>query len=159
MRFRIISLFLLISICTSCDFFNLKKKSQLQQLDTIIDFNSVDVSPSFAVCDSIFEKAAKDKCFRITIHKHISESLSKHKLEVRKAINETIQLVVVIDNKGNTIANQIAVSDSLKITIPVIDSLIRVSVQNLPKLFPATKRGIPVATQYQIPIQIVVNKK
>tara|TARA_R110002073_G_scaffold113603_1_gene250619 strand:- start:7868 stop:8341 length:474 start_codon:yes stop_codon:yes gene_type:complete len=156
MRFRVISLFLIILVGASCEFFNLKKKSQLQEVDTIIDFSSVDVSPTFIVCKSFIDKEKKTDCFRNTIHKHISESLAKHQLEVKNSVNEMIKVVVLISNKGVVSVQKIMASEILRNEIPTIDSLITVSLQDLPKLFPATKRGIPVATQYQIPIQINV---
>ncbi len=157
MRFRVISLFLLILFSTSCEYFNFNKKSNLQEVDTIIDFSSVDVFPTFEACKSFIDKVKKTDCFRTTIHKHISESLAKHQLEVKKPIDETIQVSVLINNKGVVSVQQISSSEMLKKEIPTIDSLITISLQDLPKLFPATKRGIPVTTQYQIPIQIHVN--
>ena len=159
MRFRVISLFLLILVGTSCEYFNLNKKSHLQEVDTIIDFSSVDVYPTFEACKSYIDKTKKTNCFRNTIHKHISESLAKHKLEVKKPVNETIQVAVLITNKGKVSVQKITSSAILKKEIPTIDSLITLSLEDLPKLFPATKRGIPVTTQYLIPIQINVNKK
>jgi hypothetical protein len=157
MRFRVISLFLIILVGTSCEFFNLKKKSQLQEVDTIIDFSSVDVFPTFEACKSFIDKAKKTDCFRNTIHKHISESLAKHKIQVKNPVKETINVVVLINNKGKVAIQKITTSDVLKKQIPAIDSLITASLQSLPMLFPATKRGIPVTTQYQIPIEINVN--
>ena len=67
-----------------------------------------------------------------------------------------IKVVVRIDRNGNATVVEIISSDVIKASIQSLDSLVKVSVGNLPKLFPATKRGIPVATQYQIPIQIRV---
>ena len=157
MRFRVLSLFLIILIGTSCEFFNLKDKSQLQEIDTIIDFSSVDVFPTFDVCKSYIDKEKKTACFRETIHQHISKSLAKNKIEVKKPVNEVLNVEVLISNKGIVSVQKIITSDVLKTEIPAIDSLITASLQNLPKLFPATKRGIPVATQYKIPIQINVN--
>lgn len=157
MRFRALSLFLIILIGTSCEFFNIKKKSQLQEIDTIIDFSSVDVFPTFDTCKSFIDKEKKTNCFRKTIHQHISKNLAKVKIEVKNPVNEIVNVVVLINNKGNVSIQKITTSDVLKKEIPTIDSLIIASLQNLPKLFPATKRGIPVATQYQIPIQINVN--
>ncbi len=157
MRFRVLSLFLIILIGTSCEFFNLKDKSQLQEIDTIIDFSSVDVFPTFDVCKSYIDKEKKTACFRETIHQHISKSLAKNKIEVKKPVNEVLNVEVLISNKGIVSVQKIIASDVLKTEIPTIDSLITASLQNLPKLFPATKRGIPVATQYKIPIQINVN--
>ncbi len=157
MRFRIVSLLFLIIVSTSCEYFNFNKKSQLQEVDTIIDFSSVDVFPTFEACKNFIDKAKITDCFRTTIHKHISESLAKHQLEVRNPIDETIQVSVLINNKGVVSIQKISSSEMLKKEIPTIDSLITISLQDLPKLFPATKRGIPVTTQYQIPIQIHVN--
>lgn len=157
MRFRVLSLFLIILIGTSCEFFSLKNKSQLQEIDTIIDFSSVDVFPTFDACKSFIDKEKKTDCFIETIHQHISKNLAKTKIEVKNPVNETVNVVVLINNKGNVSIQKITTSTVLKTEIPEIDSLITASLQNLPKLFPATKRGIPVTTQYQIPIQINAN--
>ena len=78
-------------------------------------------------------------------------------MEVKNPIDETIQVSVLINNKGDVSIQKISSSEMLKKEFPAIDSLITISLQDLPKLFPATKRGIPVTTQYQIPIQIQVN--
>lgn len=157
MRFRVLSLFIIILIGTSCEFFSLTKKTQLQEIDTIIDFSSVDVFPTFDACKNFIDKEKKTNCFKKTIHQHISKNLEKHKIEVKNPVNETVKVEVLINNKGTVSIQRIIASDVLKKEIPAIDSLITASLQNLPKLFPAIKRGIPVTTQYQIPIQIKVN--
>ena len=156
MRIRVISLLLLIIVCGSCEFFSLKKKSHLQVVDTIIDFSTVDIAPSFDDCKNFVDKEKKSNCFRNTIYNHISSSLAKHTFEVRKPIEEVINVVVTIDRKGSATVNQIASSALIKKTLPSLDSLVKLSVVSLPKMFPAIKRGIPVTTQYQIPIQIRV---
>ena len=38
--------------------------------------------------------------------------------------------------------------------IPTLDSILNLSIKNLPKIFPANKRGIPVTTKYRLPIRI-----
>jgi len=143
---------------TSCEFFNLKKKEALQEVDTIIDFSSVDISPSFKACDSLIEKRKRTNCFRSSIHTYISESLSKHKLEVKKSINEKVIVEILISNTGKVVVSKIHSSDFVKTMLPSLDSLLNISIEELPELRPArTKRGIPLTAQYQIPIQIRVN--
>src|SRR5690606_26336094 len=132
------------------------KKINLQELDTVIDFSSVDVSPSFKVCDSIIDKKAKTDCFRNTIHQEIFNNLSKQKISAKNPISEIIQVQLEIDNKGNVSLKMIEASLLLQEAIPNLDSLITQSLLQLPTLFPAIKRGIPVTTQYQLPIQIDV---
>ena len=156
MQFRVLSFFLIILLSTSCEFFSLKKKSSLQEVDTIIDFSTVDVAPSFDDCKSFVDKEKKSNCFRNTIYKHISTSLAKHNFEVRNPIEEVINVSVTIDRRGNATVHQIVSSALIKMTLPNLDSLVKQSIASLPKMFPAIKRGIPVTTQYQIPIQISV---
>ena len=130
MRFRVLSLFLIILIGTSCEFFSLKNKSQLQEIDTIIDFSSVDVFPTFDACKSFIDKEKKTDCFIETIHQHISKNLAKTKIEVKNPVNETVNVVVFINNKGNVSIKKITTSTVLKTEIPEIDSLITASLQN-----------------------------
>ncbi len=127
-------------------------------MDTIIDFSSVDISPSFKACDSLIEKIERTNCFRSSIHTYISESLSKHKLEVKKSINEKVMVEILISNTGKVVISKIHSSDFVKKMLPSLDSLLNISIEELPELRPArTKRGIPLTAQYQIPIQIRVN--
>jgi NAD-specific glutamate dehydrogenase len=148
---------LIILIGTSCEFFNLKKKSQVQEVGSIIDFSTVDSSPTFKACIHFIDKEEKSNCFRKKMYTHISKSLAKYKFEIRKPFEEIIQVVVLIDPKGNITVKKILSSDLLQASISSLDSIITASILSLPKLFPATKRGIKVTTQYQIPIQIRVH--
>ena len=156
MKLRVIFLLLLAGFTASCQFFNLDKNSMQQEVDTVVDFSVVDVSPSFAVCDSVIDKAAKTACFRHTIHLQISKSLSATPMVVENPINETIFVHVLIDKAGKITLKNIESTTELKEALVHLDSLVRLSLQSLPIVFPAIKRGIPVSTQYQLPIKIQV---
>ena len=154
---RTFLLILLLSLTVSCQFFETDKKLTDQEIEEIVDFSVVDVSPSFAVCDSVIDKAKKTTCFRQTIYQHISKSLAKNIIEVNTPINETVSVQLFIDKQGEVTLKKIVSSAQLKTAIPHLDSLIQQSLQSLPNLFPAIKRGIPVSTQYELPIKINVN--
>lgn len=156
MKLRVIFLFCIVLVSTSCEFFNLKKKTHLQEVDTIINFSSVDSSPTFLKCKDLIDKEKKRACFSKTIYDELSKNFADYKIEVRKPVNEEIKVVVIIDNEGKATVKKIIASMLIKESIHNLDSLVKASVAKLPKLFPATKRGIPVTTQYQIPIQISV---
>ena len=156
MQLRAFFLLLLISVTTSCQFFETDKKLTQQEIGEIVDFSVVDVSPSFAVCDSVIDKAKKTACFRQTMHQHISKSLAKNIFEVKTPIDETVLVQLFIDKQGEVRLKKIASSANLKKAIPQLDSLIQESLQSLPNLFPAIKRGIPVSTQYELPIKMNV---
>lgn len=150
---RVVFSLLLIICCTSCSYFSSDKNSTQQSLDTIINFNKVDVFPSFVECKDKIDEA-KTSCFRETIHKKIAANLAQHHLEIKKPIDEVINVELEISTEGKFILKKINSSENIREQLPKLDSLLQASVNSLPKIFPAIKRGIPVASQYSLPIRI-----
>lgn len=128
-------------------------KKEIQPLDTIINFTKVDVSPSFTICNQLLDDA-KTNCFREQMHKKITENLLNFSFTTEKPINETITVVLLINNKGVVSLQEFQSSSFVKAEIPNLRHCIETSIADLPKLSPAIKRGIPVATQYTLPIRL-----
>lgn len=150
----------LILVCilfSSCEFFNFKKKGNQQLIDTIVDFSKIDSSPFFLECK---DKIDEDRltCFRTTIHHKLSKNLAAHKIIIKDSIDEVLEVFLSIDSKGSIKLKDVYLSDNIKHQIPNIDSLLKVSVEKLPKIYPALKRSIPVTTQYRLPIRIQYKK-
>ena len=154
MFLRVFSFLILLMFCTSCDKFPFSKKNQLSDLDTVINFNEVDFSPSFKICDSIIEKAAKSDCFRSTIHQKIGAELQNHIFTIQDSIDEIVNVSLIIDSKGKIQFEKMDASEIIKIQLPELDSVISASIQTIPAIYPAIKRGIPVTTKYTLPIRI-----
>ena len=154
MFLRVFSFLILIVFLTSCDKFSFSKKEYQQVLDTIVNFNAVDFSPSFKVCDSIIDKTKKSDCFRNTIHQKIGGELQKQSLIAKDSIDETIFINLLINVKGEIVLEEVISSENIKEQIPKLDSILKVCIYNLPTIYPAIKRGIPVASTYQLPIEI-----
>lgn len=141
---------------SSCEFLEKKVGLNLKELelDTVVDIHSVDLYPEFSVCDSIMDRHERTRCFKNNLYKHFSSILLEHTFTSTKSIHETVVVKLRIDNKG---VSHLVGIDSVKIVkeeIPILDSLIFASVQNLPELIPAKKKGIYVSTEYVIPIRI-----
>lgn len=154
MLLRVFSLLLFLILCTSCENIPFSKKQQNPILDTIINFNEVDFSPSFKVCDSLIDKDKKSLCFRKTIHEKIAGVLQKYPFSSKDSINEIVTMGLIINSEGSIILDQIIASSNIHKQLPALDSLLKVCVKSLPKIHPAVKRGIPVTTHYQLPIRI-----
>lgn len=154
MFLRVFFVVFLLIFCTSCDYFPLSKKQQLPSLDTIINFNEVDFSPSFPACDSLIEKEAKSLCFRTNMHQKIASFLQKQVFTIKDSIDELVEVHLRIDTKGITHLEKINAAEIIHEQLPSLDSLIGISVKNLPIIYPAIKRGIPVTTKYILPIRI-----
>lgn len=147
--------FLLVLLCvTSCDRLSLSKNNTSQYLDTVVDFTSVDTYPSFKECDSLIDATKKQTCFRKTIHRKIGMELQQHTFTIVDSLNETVLVDLVIAKDGVINFKGIQASKLLKQQLPEFDSLVKSSVDQLDKVYPAIKRGIPVTTKYQLPIKI-----
>jgi hypothetical protein len=154
MLMRVFSLLLFLIICTSCENLPFSKKQQKPILDTIINFNEVDFSPSFKICDSIIEKEAKSYCFRTSIHQKIGAELQKQVFTIHDSIDEIVNVSLIIDSKGKIQFEKMDASEIIKNQLPKLDSVIQESIQKIPAIYPAIKRGIPVTTKYTLPIRI-----
>lgn len=156
---RICSLLFFVLLLNSCQFiekqFGVDNKSQM--LDTLIDYNKVDVLPSFAACDSIFETSKKNRCFNKLLYKHFSERLLSQTFSLSDSIHERVRVRIQIGSDGYSSLLEIASTELVKKQLPTLDSLIKQSVLSLPKMTPAIKKGIYVATEYEIPIVVKLN--
>ena len=149
--------FIIILFCsfltTSCSFFENKSKSKpIQKVDTIVDFNSVDAFPLFPDCSDIPSREKQQICFQLEMSKYIYASLKEFSLNTSEAINDTVLVKLRIDHLGNTSLSKIIISKNTRQLIPEFDSIVKLSIENLPQLQPAIKRSMPVTTEFTLPI-------
>ena len=158
MFLRIFTFIILLFFITSCDKLSFLKSEKIQALDTIVNFSSVDTSPSFKECDSIIDKHQKSNCFRTTIHQKIGAELQKHQFVIKDSIAEIVYVVLRINSEGTIFLEAIESPEAIRNQLPKLDSILKVSITKIPKMYPAIKRGIPVATKYRLPIKIQLKK-
>ncbi len=139
---------------TSCNYFSFQKNKNHEKLRMDIDYNSVDAAPSFKICKSLIDKLKKTTCFRETIRKELSSSLANYSIKVKNPVEETVVVAIVIQSNKEVRLSAIEMSDDLIREIPTLKEMIKKSILELPEIYPAIKRGIPVTTLYKIPIII-----
>jgi hypothetical protein len=152
--------FVIVLMLVSCEYFNVKKTSSdailKEELHTF-NWDDVDEYPSFSLCDSSVTKSEKKVCFQNTIVNHITNYLQKEVIVVSQDINDTILLKFQVNKLGDLVLIQAKV-DSITIQeIPEINKLLKQSLDSLPKIFPAIKRGQQVTAEFNLPIIISVN--
>lgn len=150
---KLILLFILVSF-SSCDYFSFKKNSNQEKIDTIVNVKEVDTFPSFSICDSIIDKLKKADCFRKTVHLEIAKSLAQKKVKVKRAVDETITVVITVHANNNITLKSVTASDKMHKEIPELKKMLEESIADLPKVRSANKRGIPVTSEYKLPIRI-----
>jgi len=144
----------------SCEYFNKEKvysEDLLEEELQTFTWNEVDEYPTFASCDSASGKENKKQCFENTLRDILNTNLSQYHIVVSEAIEDTVQLKITIDKEGKFSINSIESNDLTKQEIPQLDSLLRRSLDALPKIFPAIKRSQQVTTQFSFPVIIKID--
>ncbi len=155
---RILSFLLLLSVL-SCEYFGKEKvysEDLLEEELKTFSWNDVDEYPSFASCDSTSGKAEKKQCFEQTLLDILNKNLSEQQIVVSGPIDDTVNLKITINSKGDFAITDIQSKPLTKQEIPQLDSLLRVSLQSLPKIYPAIKRSQQVTTQFNLPVIIKI---
>lgn len=152
---RVFHFLFLLLFLTSCDYFSSDTsttKSNLQVLDTFIDFTKVDTYPIFSDCENYSENDNQKECFELTLTQKLSTSFQKNELKVKKAVNDTTLIDILIDDRGKASVVHIHSPISIAKQLPKLDSIIRQSIAELPSIKPAVKRGIFVKSQYRLAV-------
>ena len=143
----------------SCDYFDKKKVYSEDLLENELEmftWNDVDEYPTFTLCDSTTGKENKKQCFENTLRDILNTNLAQHHIVVTEAIEDTVQLKITIDKEGNFSINSIKSSLLTQQEIPQLDSLLRKSLEDLPKIYPAIKRSQQVTTEFNLPVIIKI---
>ena len=144
----------------SCSFFDVKKTSSeaiLKEELKTFNWNEVDVFPSFSACDQESDEYLKKVCFQETLTRNIQQSLSVLEIEVTEDINDTIELKFLISETGEISISQFEMDPLTRSEIPLLEDHIQASLESLPTLHPAIKRGQQVRTEFTMPILIQMN--
>lgn len=152
-------IFMVLMSFFSCDYFDKKKvhtEDLLEEELKTFNWKDVDQYPSFATCDTTSAKENRKLCFENTLRSILNASLASHLIVASEAIQDTVYLKITIDNKGRFSIDDIKKSQRTLEVIPELDSLLRTSLDSLPKIYPAIKRSQEVATQFTLPVLVKI---
>lgn len=154
---KYILILLLLPITSSCGYFETEKISTetfyQEELKTI-DWKEIDQYPAFPCCQNIAEKTLQKTCFENTLSAHLRQSFGKHNASAIRDLNDTVKLAFSINNKGKLMVTNIQIAPPIEEEFPLLHSWLMEGIDTLHPVAPAYKRGIPVATQFTLPIII-----
>lgn len=156
---RIVCFFLIV-LFTSCDYFEKQKVNSEDLLEEELqtfNWNDVDTYPTFNSCDSITAKEESKICFQNTLLSHLNTYLGEQNIVVSEDVNDTIRLNLIIDNKGHLEIDNMVIKPETQFQIPEIDSLLRQSLKDIPRIYPAIKRGQQVTTAFELPVIVKID--
>ncbi len=151
---------LLVALTSSCKFFETERISSddfYEEEMREIDWKDVDMYPMFEGCKIFTEKEDQKNCFERSLSNHLYASIRSRDMRVAYDINDTVPLEFSISNDGQVKVKNVRVDSSMRTALPLLELWIRESIDSLPEIIPAHKRGIPVNTEFTLPIVIRSN--
>ena len=152
-------LFLITLVFSSCQYFEKQIPSEqelLQKELKTINWKEVDEFPSVVDCDYIEDKIARQQCFFQYMTQLIQHKLSLDTLSVLYPELDTIEVKVTVFPNSRIIFEPLFPKDSVPYDTIKIDSILKARLVGFPKINPAIKRGIPVKTQFILPVILKV---
>ena len=147
----------LLILLQSCQYFEKKVPNEQELLDKQmkeINWNEVDEYPSVADCEKLKDVAQRKKCFFEFLTAAIQQKLAVDTLSSMFPQLDTIEVkVTVFPNSTMQFEPQFP-KDSVAYDTIKIDSILHARLVDFPKVNPAIKRGIPVRTQFVLPVII-----
>jgi len=152
-------LFLVFIFLNSCQYFDKQipsEKELLQRELKAINWKEVDEYPSVANCEKIDDKKQRQQCFFEVLTQLIQEKLSVDTLSIQYPELDTIEVKVTVFPNATLQFEPQFPKDSVAYDKIKIDSILKVRLVDFPKINPAIKRGIPVKTQFILPVILKV---
>lgn len=119
-----------------------------------INWQEVDEYPSVSDCDKLTDVVQRKQCFFDFMQATIEQKLAIDTLSTLFPQLDTIEVkVTILPNADLTFEPQFP-KDSVAYDTIKIDSILRARLVDFPKVNPAIKRGIPVKTQFVLPVII-----
>ncbi|WP_333599220.1 hypothetical protein [Flavobacterium sp.] len=148
---------LLVFLFQSCQYFEKKVPSEKELLEKRmkeINWQEVDEYPSVSDCETLTDEAQRKQCFFEFLTTTIQQKLAVDTLATMFPKLDTIEVkVTVLPNASLTFEPQFP-KDSVAYDTIKIDSILHARLVDFPKVNPAIKRGIPVKTQFVLPVII-----
>ncbi len=157
MFFRLVILISIIVVTYSCDFISPTKTTlrNAALLDTVIDYNDVDVYPLFLDCNNCDSSEKQNLCFEMELIRRLQSYTKKSHLAASLKVSDTIMVDILVDTEGKISIVEIHKNAETQDRIPELDSLLFKSIASLPTTVqPSLKRGIPVNSMFKLPIVI-----
>ena len=156
---RITLIFICFFLLNSCEFdFQIDRKISVEEFMNeelkSFNWNEVDMYPVFENCLELNNISQKNKCFVETITNNFTANLKKNNLVLNRTLVDTVNMVLMVDKSGLISIKTINISEKNLKYKEVINSSFNNTISNLPKLYPAIKRGQQVDVIFTLPIII-----
>lgn len=142
-------------IFSSCQYFEKQvpdEEELLQKRLQEINWNEVSSYPSIAECEAVIDKEQKKECFFETMGRLVQEKLDMDTIALLYPEIDTIAVKVTVASDSRLTFEPQFPQDSVGYSTIKIDSIIKNRLVDFPEVAPAVKEGVPVTTQFILPV-------
>lgn len=150
-----IAVLFILTFFSSCRFFDGQVPNEeelLQKRLKEINWKEVSSYPSIAECDAILDKDMKKECFFSSMAALIQQKLDIDTIAMLYPEMDTIQVKVTVFSNATLKFEPEIPTDSVNYNRVRVDSIIKARLVDFPKIEPAQKEGVPVTTQFILPV-------
>lgn len=152
---RLVFAIAIILLFNTCDFISPKATSlQNRNIDiAAIDFTTVDDYPLFLACKDLDDKSLQFDCFGKQIINNLKQLVHLKSNQIPATFSDTVTVDLLVGQDYRIKISRIQSSVAVQKFLPNLDSILTTSVSMLPSVMqPAIKNGIPVKSQFQLPV-------
>lgn len=146
---------ILIFFTFSCQYFDKQVPSEEMLLNEQlkeINWSEIDEYPTVADCEKITDEEQRKQCFFEFLTQTIQQKLDVDTLMNLLPKLDTIEVKVTVFPDAVVTFEPQFPKDSVAYDTIKIDSILHSRLVDFPKIKPAIKRGIPVKTQFILPV-------
>jgi hypothetical protein len=140
----------------SCQFFDRRVPSEeelLKQKLEEVNWQEVSMYPTLPPCDGYFDKTRRRDCFFKEMGKILHGKFQKDTLTFAKFEIDTLWVKVTV-NPDSTVLFETQLTEIPETKRDTLNSIIQERLADFPKIEPAQKEGIPVRTQFLLPVVV-----
>ena len=134
------------------------EKELLEKQMKEINWKEVDEYPSIIDCQAISDPVQRKQCFFEFLSATIQQKLSVDTLKILFPKLDTIEVKVTVNPDATMQFEPQFPRDTVAYDTIKIDSILKLKLVDFPKVNPAIKHGIPVKTQFILPVIIKTDK-
>jgi len=151
--------YLLFFSFLSCNYFDKQVPTEKELLNKElkeIDWKEVDEYPSIVDCEKLTDENQRKQCFFEFLASTIQQKLDIDTLSILYPELDTIEVKVTVYPNATLQFEPQFPKDSVAYDKVKIDSILKARLVDFPKVNPAIKHGIPVKTQFVLPVILKV---
>ena len=121
----------------------------------MLNFHAIYIEyPIFKNCELVSNKEQQKSCFESTLSSYIYQSINSKETIVTTDLNETLTIDFIVDEKGKLMITSMIIDSLISAQIPLLEKNIKKVMDSIQPIAPAYKRGIPVKTSFQLPLEL-----